>query len=105
VIEVGGPNTLAQSFAAARTGGHVALIGAVAGFETDAMPFAAVQAKRLRLQGVTVGSRRDQKDMVQAIEAHGIKPAIDSTFALADLAGAFRHLSAGGHFGKIVVEV
>jgi NADPH:quinone reductase-like Zn-dependent oxidoreductase len=105
IIEVGGPNTFAQSFIAARTGAHVALIGAVAGFDTDTMPFAVVQAKRLRLQGVTVGSRRDQKDMVAAIEAHGIKPVIDSTFALADLADAFRHLSGGGHFGKIVVEV
>jgi NADPH:quinone reductase-like Zn-dependent oxidoreductase len=105
VIEVGGPNTLAQSFVAARTGGHVALIGAVAGFDVDTMPFAVVQAKRLRLQGVTVGSRRDQKDMVQAIEAHGIKPVIDSSFALADLGDAFRHLSGGSHFGKIVVEV
>jgi len=105
VMEVGGPNTLAQSFTAARTGGHIALIGAVAGFSVDTMPFAVVQAKRLRLQGVTVGSRRDQTDMVRAIEAHGIRPVIDSSFALADLADAFRHLAGGGHFGKIVVEV
>jgi NADPH:quinone reductase-like Zn-dependent oxidoreductase len=105
VIEVGGPNTLAQSFAAARTGAHIALIGAVAGFDVDTMPFAVVQAKRLRLHGVTVGSRRDQRDMVRAIEAHRIRPVIDSRFPLADLADAFRHLSGGGHFGKIVVEV
>jgi NADPH:quinone reductase-like Zn-dependent oxidoreductase len=105
VVEVGGPNTLRQSFTAARTGGHVALIGAVAGFETDAMPFAIVQAKRLRVQGVTVGSRRDQTDMVRAIEANGVRPVIDRTFPLEDLAGAYRHLQAGGHFGKICVEL
>src|SRR5690606_19574985 len=33
IIEVGGPNTLGQSFAAARTGAHIALIGAVGGFD------------------------------------------------------------------------
>jgi hypothetical protein len=29
---------------------------------------------------------------------------IDSTFELADLAGAFRHEEAGAHFGKICIE-
>lgn len=105
VIEVGGPNTIAQSFAAARTGGHVAIIGAVGGFQIDTMPFAVVQAKRLRLQGVTVGSRRDQIEMVRAIEAHEIRPVIDSSFPLERLADAFRHLQAGGHFGKICIEI
>ena len=105
IIEVGGPHTLGQSFIAARTGAHVALIGAVGGFDVDTMPFAVVQAKRLRLQAVTVGSRRDQTDMVRAIDAGGIKPVIDRVFPLASLAEAFRHLKGGGHFGKICVEV
>jgi NADPH:quinone reductase-like Zn-dependent oxidoreductase len=106
VVEVGGPNTLPQSLIAARTGGHLAIIGAVAGFQTDVMPFAVVQAKRLRLQGVTVGSRRDQLDMVRAIEANGIRPVVDHRrFPLEALPEAFRHLQAGGHFGKICLEI
>lgn len=105
VIEVGGPHTLPQSLLAARTGGHVAIIGAVGGFDIDNIPFAIVQAKRLNLQGVTVGSRRDQEDMVRGIEAGCIRPVIDSTFPLERLADAFRHLEAGGHVGKIVVEL
>lgn len=105
VIEVGGPNTLAQSFAAARTGAHVAVIGAVGGFQVDTMPFAVVQAKRLHLQGVTVGSRRDQIEMIRAIEARGIRPVIDSRFPLERLSDAFRHLQAGGHFGKICIDI
>jgi len=105
IIEVGGPNTLRQSFIAARTGGHVALIGAVGGFEVDAMPFIMVQGKRLRLQAVTVGSRQDQLAMVRGIETHGIKPVIDSSFPLEQLADAFRHLKSGKHFGKICIEI
>jgi NADPH:quinone reductase-like Zn-dependent oxidoreductase len=105
IIEVGGPNTLPQSLIAARTGAHVAIIGAVAGFKVDQMPFAIVQAKRLRLQGVTVGSRRDQLDMVRAIAAHDIQPVIDRSFPLAQLADAFRYLQTGQHFGKICVEI
>lgn len=105
VIEVGGPNTIGQSFLAARTGGHIAIIGAAGGFETDTMPFAIVQAKRLRLQAVTVGSRRDQITMVRAIEAHGIRPVIDRRFPLEQLPAAFQHLKTGTHVGKICVDI
>jgi len=105
VVEVGGPNTLPQSLIAARTGGHIAIIGAVAGFDVDTIPFAIVQAKRLRLQGVTVGSRRDQLDMVAAIEANGIKPVVDRTFPLEALPDALRHLQAGQAFGKVCIDI
>lgn len=105
IIEVGGPNTMGQSTLAARTGGHIGIIGAVAGFDIDTMPFAIVQAKRLRLQAVTVGSRRDQQNMVRAIEANAIKPVIDRTFPLEDLADAFSDQLAGNLFGKICVEI
>lgn len=104
IIEVGGPSTLPQSLIAARTGGHLAIIGAVGGFD-GGIPFAIVQAKRLRLQGVTVGSRSDQIEAVRAIEANGIKPIVDRMFALEDLAEAFRHLQAGKHFGKVGISI
>lgn len=105
VIEVGGPHTMAQSMVAVRSGGHIAVIGAVGGFDIDTIPFAILQAKRLRVQGVTVGSRRDQTDMVRGIAASGIRPVIDRSFALADLAQALRHLDSGAHFGKVVIDI
>ncbi|MDE2403704.1 MAG: NAD(P)-dependent alcohol dehydrogenase [Sphingomonadales bacterium] len=105
VIEVGGPHTIGQSFAAARTAGHIAVIGAAGGFDIDTMPFAIVQAKRLRLQAVTVGSRADQLAMVRAIEAHGLKPVLDREFALAEIADAFRHLESGRHIGKVTLAI
>jgi NADPH:quinone reductase-like Zn-dependent oxidoreductase len=105
VVEVGGPHTLGQSFVAARTAAHIALIGAVGGFEVDTMPFAIVQAKRLRLQAVTVGSRRDQLDMLRAIEAHAIKPLVDRTFPLAELAAALGYLHGQQHVGKVCIDV
>jgi NADPH:quinone reductase-like Zn-dependent oxidoreductase len=105
VIEVGGPHTIGQSFVAARTGGHIAIIGAVGGFDIDTMPFAIVQAKRLRLQAVTVGSRRDQIDMVRAVEMNRIKPVVGKTFPLERLADAFHYLKEGQHFGKIGIDI
>lgn len=105
IVEVGGPNTIGQSFIAARTGGHVAIIGAAGGFDIDTMPFAIVQAKRLCLQAVTVGTRRDQQDLVRAVEALDIRPVIDRRFPLSELAEAFRAMQSGEHVGKICIEI
>ncbi len=103
VIEVGGPGTLPQSIAAVRVGGHIALIGVLTG-RGGTVPTAAMMVKQARLQGLIVGSRREQADMVRAIDASGFKPIIDRTFGLAEIAAAFRHQASGGHFGKICLE-
>jgi len=73
VIEVGGPGTLPQSITACRIGGHIALIGVLTG-RAGPVPTAALMAKQQRLQGLIVGSRQEQKDMVRAIDATGLKP-------------------------------
>ena len=61
--------------------------------------------KQIRLQGLIVGSRRQQQEFVRALETTGIKPVIDKTFPLERLADAFRHEESGRHFGKIGVEI
>ena len=104
VVEIGGAGTLDQSMLATRVGGHVALIGVLAGF-AGPVQTALLFSKNLKVQGLTVGSRAMQQDMIAAIEANGIKPIISDTFALADLADAFRHQESGDHFGKIAVEI
>lgn len=104
VVEIGGAGTLDQSMLATRVGGHVALIGVLAGF-AGPVQTALLFSKNLTVQGLTVGSRKMQQDMIAAIEANGIKPIISDTFELARLADAFRHQESGGHFGKIAVSI
>lgn len=103
VIEVGGPGTLPQSIRAVRIGGHIALIGVLTGSAGE-IPTALLMAKQARLQGLIVGSRRDQQDMIRALEVTGIEPVIDRSFEFDDLADAFAYEEAGRHFGKICVE-
>ncbi|WP_033926645.1 zinc-dependent alcohol dehydrogenase family protein [Sphingomonas sp. 35-24ZXX] len=103
VLELGGAGTLAHSIAAVRLGGHIALIGTVAGLAGD-VPTAALMMKQARLGGLVVGSCQQQREFVTAIEATGIRPVIDRRFALADLADAFRYQLSGSHFGKIGIE-
>ena len=103
VVEVGGPGTLAQSIEAVRVGGHISLIGVLTGGAGE-VPTAALMAKQARLQGLIVGSRRDQQDFVRALDASGIRPVVDRRFALDQLADAFRFEMSAGHFGKIGIE-
>lgn len=104
VLEIGGPGTLAQSITAARVGGHISMIGILTGIKGE-VPTLALMAKQIKLKGIIVGSRQHQLDMIRALDATGIKPVIDKTFALAELADAFRHEEQAGHFGKICVEI
>ncbi|AQV94071.1 NAD(P)-dependent alcohol dehydrogenase [Cupriavidus necator] len=104
VIEVGGAITFDQTITAVRTGGHVAVIGALSGADA---PFNVRQIlrKQVRLTGLLVGSRRHQMDMVRALNATAIRPVIDRHFCLQDIADAFRYQTSQQHVGKIVLEI
>lgn len=103
VVEVGGPGTLARSIEAVRVGGHISLIGVLTG-GAGKVPTAALMAKQARLQGLIVGSRREQQDFVRALEAGLIRPVIDRRFPLEQLREAFQFEMSGSHFGKIGIE-
>lgn len=104
VIEVGGAGTLNQSISACRNGGHIALIGVLAG-SSGPVSTVRLMAKQIRLTGITVGSRRHQLDMIRAIEACNLRPIIDRTFPFPDICDAFRYQESGAHFGKICVSM
>lgn len=104
VVEIGGAGTLDQSMMATRIGGHIALIGVLTGF-AGPVQTGLLMAKNLRVQGLTVGSRQQQQDMIAAINTNGIRPMLDKSFPLAELADAFRHQESGAHFGKIIVDI
>ena len=103
VVEVGGPGTLPQSIEAVRVGGHISLIGVLTGRGGE-VPTALLMAKQARLQGLIVGSRRNQQDFVRALDGGALRPVIDRVFPLEGLADAFRYEEGGSHFGKIGVE-
>ena len=101
VIEVGGAGTLERSLAAARVGGHVALIGVLTG--GAAVP-TAIMRKSLTVHGIYVGSRTMFEAMNRAMEAARLEPVIDRTYAFADARAAFHDMRAAGHFGKLVID-
>jgi NADPH:quinone reductase-like Zn-dependent oxidoreductase len=103
VIEVGGAGTLQRSMRAVRMGGHIAVIGVVAG--TGEYSHSPIFMKALRLIGVYVGSREMFEEMNKAIEESRIRPVIDRTFEFTGVRDALRFMKDGSHFGKIVVRI
>ena len=103
VIEVGGSGTVPQSVRALGFNGHISMIGVLTGFAGE-VPLAELFQKNAVINGITVGSRQDQRHMTAAIEANGIEPVISDTFELAQLADAFRLQESHGHFGKICLS-
>ena len=104
VIEVGGPDTLPQSINACRIGGHIAFIGVLTGF-SGPIPTVSLLTRQARLQGLQVGNRNQQIEMIRALDANDMKPVINKTFPLQDLTEAFRYEASGAHFGKICIEI
>jgi NADPH:quinone reductase-like Zn-dependent oxidoreductase len=104
VVDIGGTGTLPQSFAASRVGGHVAMIGLLTG-DDGSLPIMLMMGKQLRISCMMVGSRTMQIDMVRAVEANQIRPVLDRSFPLHELAQAFRYQETGAHFGKIVIDI
>jgi NADPH:quinone reductase-like Zn-dependent oxidoreductase len=103
VLEVGGAGTLERSLRAVRTGGHVALIGVLAG--GAAFNPMLVLMKAVRVQGVFVGSRAHFEALNAVLAKQCARPVIDRAFALSEGAAALRHMEAGSHFGKVVLTV
>jgi NADPH:quinone reductase-like Zn-dependent oxidoreductase len=103
VIEVGGTATLQRSMRAVRMGGHIAVIGVVAG--SGEFSYAPVFMKALKLIGVFVGSRAMFEEMNGAIEKSGLRPVIDRTFEFSDARQALKFMKSGSHFGKIAIAI
>lgn len=104
VVETVGGKTFGRSIAAARHGGTVFTIGFLGGTATD-LDLLPVISKAIRLQGSTTGSVADLRRATSALAAHDIEPVIDQVLYVADLAEAYAGIAAGGHFGKLAVEL
>ncbi len=103
VVEVGGAGTLQKSINAVKMGGHIALIGALAG-RGEFNP-TSVLMKSVTLQGIFVGSRQMFEDMNRLICQHSLRPVIDRVYNFDEVAEALRCMESGSHFGKIVVKI
>ena len=104
IIEVGGGGTIEQSMKAVRIGGHVAIVGVVAGLG-GGFNTASLIGNSARLQGMSVGSRDMFEAMCRFMDLHRIGPVVDKVFPWTEVRAAFAAMQGGEHFGKIVLEL
>ncbi len=102
VVEVGGAGTFDQSIAALRYGGHMSLLGILAGTQGPINTY-AIFHKNIRIRGVYVGSVAMFERLVRVLEHSSIDPVIDRVFSFEDTRAAYEHLASGAHFGKVVI--
>ena len=103
VIEVGGPETLAQSVAAVAIGGQVSLIGILAGV-TGGLDFMTMFMSQARFHPIAIGSRRSLEEMMRVLAQHRIQPVIDSVFPLDEAKAGWAHFADRQLFGKVVFK-
>jgi NADPH:quinone reductase-like Zn-dependent oxidoreductase len=103
IMEVGGGGTIQESMKAIKIGGHIAIIGVVAGAGEPFNP-AALIGNSAKLQGLSVGSRDMFEAMCRMIALRKIQPVVDKVFPFTEARAAFAAMAGGEHFGKIVLE-
>ena len=104
VIEIGGAGTMENSLAAIRHGGHVNIIGYMAGVDMGITVFPLI-ISNANLHGIGTGHRDDCEAMMAFVETHGIRPVIDRHYPFEATAQGLADLAAGGHFGKLVIDI
>lgn len=103
VVELGGVGTLDKSFASLAIDGHIAMIGALAGFGGE-IPGATLVFGTHRIGAITCGPRADQLALTEFMVAHGIEPVIERVFDVEDIEKAYASADSGA-FGKVVVTL
>jgi NADPH:quinone reductase-like Zn-dependent oxidoreductase len=106
VVETGGGATLTQSIAAAAPNGRIVLIGSLSGgFGGEIPNLASLIGKHLTIEGIAAGNRRMLEELIRAADVEGLNPRIDAVFPFAEAPAAYARLHAGGHMGKIMIQV
>lgn len=104
VVNSAGGSAMDQSIAAVGYGGEIAFMGL---FDQAATPppFLYLMMKGASVRGTAVGSAAAYADLIQAIDASGLKPPIDRVFPFEQAKEAFQAAVSPELFGKIVIKI
>jgi NADPH:quinone reductase-like Zn-dependent oxidoreductase len=103
VIETVGEATWRHSLRAVRPGGRVVVAGATSGMNPPA-DLSRVFFLQIEVVGSTMGTRDELIELVRLLESTGLRPRIDRTLALGDVAEGIQAMVDRDVFGKIVVK-
>ena len=102
VMETVGAATWSHSVKSLRPGGTLVTSGATSGPDPENAELTRVFFLQLRVQGSTMGTRDELRELVSLMEVTGARPLIDTTMALSQARDGFAAMAEGKVFGKIV---
>lgn len=103
VFEHVGPATLQESMRSLVTGGRLVTCGSTSGVKAEIM-MPRLFWGQLDLLGSTMGNAGEFRSVLKALDA-GMRPLVDSVYALADVQAALQRLDDAEQFGKVVLSV
>ncbi|MCJ1401533.1 hypothetical protein MMC11_004748 [Xylographa trunciseda] len=106
IVEIGGPNTMAQSLRAVVIDGEIAVIGTRGGQDIEGASGSSNAHHVLcSVRGILVGNRVQFEEMNRAIAVNKIKPVVDPhIFKFEQAREAFQFMADGKQVGKVVIE-
>jgi NADPH2:quinone reductase len=115
IVDNIGADVLAPCIEAPAVGGRYVTIGRMSGVLKGELDVDRLAEHRLHLYGVSnrlrnaaqraESMRRFVADLMPALSEGKIRPIIDRSFPLADLAAAQAHVEADRHVGKVVIRI
>jgi len=102
VVEHVGAATFPKSVVACAKGGRIVTCGATAGHEPQ-LNLRHVFWRQLSILGSTMGSKARLFEIVELAARGRLRPVVDRTLPLADVAAGHRVLESRGAFGKVVL--
>ncbi|MGX7680661.1 zinc-binding dehydrogenase [Jatrophihabitans sp. DSM 45814] len=104
VMESVGAATWSHSVRSLRPGGRIVICGATSGMVAPT-ELNRIFFLQLQVVGSTMGTRQELLDLMGFMAATGIRPRIDRTLPLADVAEGLAAMESGNLLGKIVIEI
>jgi NADPH:quinone reductase-like Zn-dependent oxidoreductase len=102
VMETVGAATWSHSVKSLRPGGTLVVCGATSGSNPDNAELTRIFFLQLRVQGSTMGTRDELRELLSLLEVTGTRPLIDTTMPLSQAGDGFAAMAEGTVFGKIV---
>lgn len=104
VVEVAGGSSLRNSIRACTTGGRVALIGLLAGLESQLNVMDMI-GRQITVRGIFMESTEELHALALALEARQIHPYVARRFSFAEAKDAYVYLESQQHIGKVVITL
>jgi len=104
VVDDVGAATWSGSVRALAKGGRLITCGATSGPKPDE-DIRRIFQKQITIHGSTMGTRHDWEQLNRLLPSGKLRPVVDRSFALEDMAAAQERMEKAEQFGKIVVTI